>query len=462
MGDFYVIMLVILVFLAVLDLVVGVSNDAVNFLNSAIGSKAISIKSIMWIASIGIAFGALSSSGMMEVARKGIFVPGQFYFDEIMFIFLAVMITDIILLDVFNSFGMPTSTTVSIVFELLGAAVATAIIKIYKSDTLSFADLSTFINSDKAIQIIVGILLSVFIAFSIGALVQYVSRMIYSFEIKKNNVLINSIFGGLAITSITYFVIIKGMKGTEIYSDIKSVINDNTFIVLSIGTMFWGLVSAALIRFFKIDILKFIIGIGTFSLAMAFAGNDLVNFIGVPIAAWNSFEVWQASGLAANEFSMGVLAKKVPSNTFILLIAGVVMVITLWFSKKAKTVIETGINLSRQGEGHEKFKPNSLSRAVVRYSMILNQGFITVLPKSVISVIEKRFKEPHRDLLQISTEDRPAFDLLRASINIVVAGILIAIGTSSKIAFVYNVCHFYGSHGYFFGGSSLGKRKCCL
>lgn len=433
MGDIYILMLVALAALAVIDLVVGVSNDAVNFLNSAVGSKAISIKWILIIASAGVAIGAITSSGMMEVARKGIFNPGEFYFNEIMFIFMAVMITDILLLDIFNSLGMPTSTTVSIVFELLGAAVAMALIKISNTDSETISNLGKYINSEKALLIISGILLSVFIAFSIGALVQFISRMLYSFHFEKRKNYVNALFGGFAITAITYFIFVKGLSGTPFYSDIKHLIEGKTYEIITYGFAFWTFLSFLLIQLFKLNILKVIIVIGTFSLAMAFAGNDLVNFIGVPIAAWNSYQEWHASGVAANEFSMGVLAQKVPSNPWLLLIAGLIMVVTLWFSKKAKTVIETGINLSRQGDGHEKFQPNVVSRTVVRGAIIFSERISKIIPKKTLKWIDAKFQKPIIKLPKDKTYELPAFDLVRASVNLFVAGILISIGTSLKL-----------------------------
>ncbi|MEN8776293.1 MAG: inorganic phosphate transporter, partial [Polaribacter sp.] len=347
MGDPYVLMLVALAALAIVDLVVGVSNDAVNFLNSAIGSKAISVRNIMIIASVGVFFGAISSSGMMEVARKGIFNPSMFVFQDVMFIFMAVMITDILLLDLFNSLGMPTSTTVSIVFELLGSAVVIAFIKISQNDAEGIASIWKYINYDTATDIILGILLSVVVAFSVGAIVQYFSRLIYSFNFANRPTYINSLFGGFAITAITYFIIIKGLKGTDFYENIAHVMEGNTISIIAISFILWTVLSYLLTKIFKLNILILIIGIGTFSLAMAFAGNDLVNFIGVPIAALNSYETWSVSGLPAETFSMASLAAKVKSNVWLLLIAGLVMVITLWTSSKAKSVIETGINLSR-------------------------------------------------------------------------------------------------------------------
>ena len=433
MGDPYILMLVALAFLAIVDLVVGVSNDAVNFLNSAIGSKAISIRNIMIIASLGVFFGAITSSGMMEVARKGIFNPNMFMFQDIMFIFMAVMITDILLLDIFNSLGMPTSTTVSIVFELLGAAVCISLLKISANDAQSFSDIWNYINYETATKIIFGILLSVVVAFSVGAIVQFISRMIYSFNFEKRPIYINALFGGFAITAITYFIIIKGMKGTPFYKDVKFLIEGNTLSIITGSFVIWSVISQLLIKVFKINILKLIIGIGTFSLAMAFSGNDLVNFVGVPIAAWNSYQAWEISGVAADAFSMDILAKKVPSNIWLLLIAGTIMVVTLWTSSKAQNVIKTGIDLSRQGEGHEKFQPNPLSRVLVRAAMFLNKGVGFVFPKSTVAFIDSKFQKPVIELPKDKTYELPAFDLVRASVNLIVAGILISIATSMKL-----------------------------
>jgi len=438
MGDIYILMLVALTVLAIIDLVVGVSNDAVNFLNSAIGSKAVSVKTILIIASIGVAMGAITSSGMMEVARKGIFNPSEFYFNEIMFIFMAVMITDVLLLDVFNSLGMPTSTTVSIVFELLGAAVAISLIKISNNGE-SLSEVGKYINSATALLIISGILLSVFIAFTVGAIVQFLSRLLYSFQFDKKRSYVNAIFGGFAITAITYFIFVKGMKGTPFYADVKHLIEGRTFEIIIYGFIFWTVLSQLLIMIFKVNILKFIVIIGTFSLAMAFAGNDLVNFIGVPIAALNSYQEWSLQYDAldpstfASAFPMDGLAKKVPSNPWLLLIAGGIMVVTLWFSKKAKAVIETGINLSRQGEGHEKFQANAASRVVVRGAIVFSQALGKVVPQSTLRWIDSKFQKPVIELPKDKSYELPAFDMVRASVNLFVAGILISIGTSLKL-----------------------------
>jgi phosphate/sulfate permease len=435
MDNIYLLMLVALAVLAIADLVVGVSNDAVNFLNSAIGSKAISFKTIMIVASLGIAFGALSSSGMMEVARKGIFSPGEFYFNEIMIIFMAVMITDILLLDFFNTLGMPTSTTVSIVFELLGAAVVMSLIKISASETETFADLARYINTEKATEIIFGILLSVIVAFSVGAFVQYVSRLLLSFKFEDKASWVAALFGGVAATAITYFIFIKGLKGTSfIPSDFKEFVFTNTLIIVAISFVFWTALCAFLNKLFKVNVYKFIILIGTFAIAMAFAGNDLVNFIGVPIAALQSYEAWSISGVAAEAFSMEVMAKKVPTPTILLLIAGIIMVLTLWFSNKAKGVLKTSIDLSSQDSVKERFEPNFFSRGLVRMSMMIGKYNRSLLPDSIQERFDKQFEKlPKVKVAKSDIADQPAFDMVRAAVNLMVASILISIATSMKL-----------------------------
>ena len=433
MDNIYILMLIALVALAIIDLVVGVSNDAVNFLNSAIGSKVVSMKTIMIVASLGIAIGAVFSSGMMEVARKGIFNPGEFYFNEIMIIFMAVMVTDILLLDFFNTLGMPTSTTVSIVFELLGAAVAMALIKIASSDTETISDLSQYINSEKAMIIILGILLSVVFAFSIGAIVQYISRLFMSFNFEQKPKIYVVIFGGIALTAITYFIFMKGLKGTAYYGDLKGFIEGNELKIIMIAFALLTALAYLLTQVFKFNLYKIIISVGTFALALAFAGNDLVNFIGVPMAAWNSYEAWSVSGVAATEFSMEVLAGKVSTPTLFLFIAGMIMVLTLWFSSKARKVAATEVNLARQDEGHERFQPNTLSRLIVRSSVGISNAVNYVLPKSANDWVEKKFEKPTIALPQKRTFEVPAFDAIRATTNLMVAGILISIATSYKL-----------------------------
>ena len=439
--DIYLIMIIALGLLAIGDLVVGVSNDAVNFLNSALGSKAISVRNIMILASLGVAVGSVFSSGMMEVARKGIFNPDMFFFSEIMIIFMAVMITDILLLDFFNTLGMPTSTTVSIVFELLGAAVAVSLIKIYASggDT---SMLSEYINVTKATQIILGILLSVFVAFSTGALVQYVSRLLLSYNYEQKAKWVGSLFGGVALTSITYFILMKGIKGTAYAKQSFEILNGSTIAnfmesqVLLIALSSFIVLSAIsylLISLLKINIYKIIIGVGTFSLALAFAGNDLVNFIGVPIAAWQSYEAWSVSGIQATEFSMAFLSEKVPTPTILLFVAGMVMVVTLWFSSKAKKVTKTEIDLARQQDTKERFNPNFLSRGLVRSSMNLSSLFSKFIPENIQNYISTQFKKPKIELSSNKSIELPAFDMIRAAVNMMVAAILISIATSFKL-----------------------------
>lgn len=441
MDNLYILMLAALAVLAIADLVVGVSNDAVNFLNSAIGSKAISFKTIMIVASIGIALGAIFSSGMMEVARKGIFNPGEFYFNEIMFIFMAVMITDILLLDFFNTLGMPTSTTVSIVFELLGASVAMALIKISNQGG-AFTDVVQFINTSKAAEIIFGILLSVIVAFTIGAIVQWVSRLLLSYNFEKKPNWVSAVFGGIATSSITYFILMKGIKGTAIAGEnleilggqtIKNFLETEVWSLILVNLLVWSFISYLLIVFTKINIYKFIIVIGTFALALAFAGNDLVNFIGVPIAAWQSYEAWSVSGIPAAEFSMNILAKKVPTPTFLLFASGMVMVATLWLSKKARYVADTEINLAREGESKERFNPNFLSRGIVRLAINISTYTQSLIPKSWESKLSTQFQKPVVQLSKDKNYELPAFDMVRAAVNLVVAGILISIATSYKL-----------------------------
>ena len=441
MENLYLFFVLALGFLAIADLIVGVSNDAVNFLSSAIGSKAVSFKKIMIIASFGIALGAIFSSGMMEVARKGIFNPELYYFDEIMIIFLAVMITDILLLDFFNTLGLPTSTTVSIVFELLGAAVSIAAYKIWENSQ-SINELITYINYSKATQIILGIILSVFIAFTIGAIVQWVSRLILSFDFKRNSNIVSSIFGGIAITSITYFILIKGIKGTS-YSEItfdyfqgetiNNLIERNASQIILYLTLIWSLISFFLIEVYRTNIYKIIILVGTFALALAFAGNDLVNFIGVPIAAWQSYEAWTISGIPADQLSMGILSSKVETPNLILFFAGAIMVITLWFSSRAKNVLKTSIDLSDQSEIKEKFKANILAKYLVTFFIGLNSGIQKIVPAKIKEIIETRFAPSNQLLLSNTIIEKPAFDMVRASVNLIVASILISIATSYKL-----------------------------
>ena len=439
--DVYFIMIVALAFLAIGDLVVGVSNDAVNFLNSALGSKAISVRKIMILASLGVLVGSVFSSGMMEVARKGIFNPEMLLFSEIMIIFMAVMITDILLLDFFNTLGLPTSTTVSIVFELLGAAVAVSLIKISGLGS-EFGDLVNYINVEKASQIILGILLSVFIAFSIGALVQFIARTLLSYNYEQKSKWVGSVFGGVALTSISYFILMKGIKGTSFAKEsydlldgatISSFLETEVFMISLVSFVLLSLISYILIFSFRVNIYKLIIGVGTFSLALAFAGNDLVNFIGVPIAAWQSYEAWVASGVPANMFSMEVLSSKVPTPNLLLFLAGMVMVVTLWISSKAKKVTKTEIDLARQRDTKERFQPNFISRGMVRFSYNLANYTSLIVPKKLRDKINAQFEVPVVEMSSNKAVELPAFDMIRASVNMMVAAILISIATSFKL-----------------------------
>ncbi|MGV8947157.1 MAG: inorganic phosphate transporter [Lutibacter sp.] len=433
MEDPYILMLVALVALAVVDLVVGVSNDAVNFLNSAIGSKAISMRTIMIVASMGIFIGAIFSNGMMEVARSRIFIPSEFYFNEIMIIFTAVMITDVLLLDLFNSLGLPTSTTISLVFELLGAAVVMALIKINASDAETILNLGKYINSDSALLMISGILLSVVMAFSVGAFVQYISRLVFSFHYEKKMKYIGTAFGAVALTAITYFIFIKGLSGTPFSTQISEFLVGHEVYILLGSFIFWAILSQIYTSIFKKNSLVLVIIVGTFGLALAFAGNDLVNFIGVPMAAWHSYEAWSASGVDPNMFSMEILGKEVKAETGLLFISGAIMVLALWFSKKAKTVSETEIGLARQGDGHERFQANFLSRFIVRGTVNLSNVFGYFLPKKIQEKIDGQFTKPVISLTKDKSFELPAFDMIRASVNLMVAGILISIATSYKL-----------------------------
>ena len=439
MEKFYLILVIVLFALAISDLIVGVSNDAVNFLNSAIGSKAAPKWVIFLMASLGVLVGATFSNGMMEVARKGIFHPDQFFFAEIMVIFLAVMITDVILLDMFNTFGMPTSTTVSIVFELLGSAVAVSAVKIKSMGGSIAAELSNYINSEKALAIITGILLSVFIAFTIGAIVQYITRLIFSFNYRRPMKYMGALFGGGAITAITYFMLIKGMKGSS-FADIQinggetlqEWFKQNSILILLYSFLFWSAFIQLLRWIFKIKILKVVVLVGTFALAMAFAGNDLVNFIGVPLAGYNSFKAWAASGGAAPDaYSMEMLAGKVGTPTYMLLVAGLIMIVTLIFSRKARSVVSTTVDLSRQSEGSERFDSSLAARILVRSTTNFNKKLLKIVPDGITKSVQSRFA-PFTYVPDDDSEP-PAFDKIRASVNLVVASILIAIGTSLKL-----------------------------
>ncbi|MFA6871066.1 MAG: inorganic phosphate transporter [Bacteroidaceae bacterium] len=411
--------------LAIFDLCVGVSNDAVNFLNSAIGAKAASFRVILIVAAVGILCGALFSNGMMEIARHGIFKPEAFYFNELMVVFLAVMVTDVILLDVFNTLGLPTSTTVSMIFELLGGTFALSLIKVANS-SYSFDQL---INSDKALSVIFAIFLSVLVAFFFGAVVQYLTRLLFSFNYKRNLKWKIGLFAGAATTAIVYFMLIKGIKGAAFMTpEVKDWVHTNTGLILSIAFV----VFSALMQFLyicKVNVLKVIVLLGTFGLAMAFAGNDLVNFIGVPLAGFSSFtDFFQYGGENMATYTMSALNEPARTPFYFLLIAGGIMVLSLAYSKKAKHVIKTSVGLSRQEEGDEMFGSSSIARSIVRHSRQLSESISAYIPQRVSRWVDTRFNTQENIV-----EQGAAFDLVRATVNLVLASLLIALGTSLKL-----------------------------
>lgn len=460
MENYLYLILITMAVLAVIDLMVGVSNDAVNFLNSAIGSKAIPFKGIMIIASLGILFGSIFSSGMMEIARSGIYVPAKFSFADVMSIFLAVMITDIILLDVFNYFGLPTSTTVSIVFELLGAAFCLAIYNIATTSG-EWDTILTYINTEKASEIVSSILLSVLISFTVGMAVQYVSRVLFTFQYKNKLKTIGVIFGGVAMSAISYFILIKGLKGVSFISDDVKVWVDTHELTLLFGLfVLFSLVSFIITRL-GYNILKVIIGVGTFALAVSFAGNDLVNFIGVPVGAFQSMEIFQQSGSADwNTFMMGPLASSnLQAPAWILLLSGVLMVITLWTSKKARTVIETEMSLTNQSDGTEQFKSNKLSRTIVRSVIKLGSTLSYLMPRTLQARIDKKFENPMIGKAASKMGDEPMFDMIRASVNLMVASSLIALGTSMKLPLSTTYVTFMVAMGTAFADRAWGRES---
>ena len=418
---------IFLFILAVSDLWVGVSNDAVNFLNSAIGAKVARFRTIILVAATGVFLGAIMSNGMMDIARHGIFRPEQFAFKELMYIFLAVMVTDIILLDVFNSLGMPTSTTVSMVFELLGATFAISMIKMAGDDSgLGFAD---YMNTEKALSVIMAIFVSVAIAFVCGSLIQYIARLIFTFDFHKGLKWKIGIYGGIATTAIVYFMLFKGTKDLAFMtSDVKAWIESHTWRLLGGCLVFFTILMQGL-YFLKVNVFKVIVLIGTFALAMAFAGNDLVNFIGVPLAGFSSYQDYMAAGGGdPSSHMMGVLNESASTPLIFLIAAGVVMVFALATSKKAHNVTKTEINLARQDEGDEMFGSSKVARSIVRWSNSTAQFVVNATPDRVKTWIDKRFDKSNLDI-----EDNAAYDVVRASVNLVVASLLIALGTSLKL-----------------------------
>lgn len=420
--------IVFLFMLAVFDLVVGVSNDAVNFLNSAIGAKVARFRTILIIASIGVFVGATMSNGMMDIARHGIFQPQMFSFNDLLCIFLAVMVTDVVLLDVFNTLGMPTSTTVSMVFELLGGTFILSLLKIATDETglLGFADL---LNTDKALSVILGIFLSVAVAFIFGTVVQWLSRLIFTFNYTSKLKWKIGLFGGIATTCILYFALLKGLKDSSFMTpEYNAWIKENTMYL--VGGCF--VVSTVLMQVFhwcKINVFKIVIFMGTFALALAFAGNDLVNFVGVPLAAYSAYQDFAANGARqADTFMMSSLNESAKTPFIFLFLSGVVMVYALATSKKAQNVVKTSVDLSRQDEGEEMFGSSRVARSIVRGANNVNEFFSKYTPKPLVRWIDARFNKDEAILAQGA-----AFDLVRASINLVLSGLLIALGTSLKL-----------------------------
>lgn len=427
METVYLGIIIFLFLLAIFDLVVGVSNDAVNFLNSAIGAKAASFRTIIVIAAIGIFCGATMSNGMMDIARHGIFRPEAFYFNELMCIFLAVMVTDVVLLDMFNTLGMPTSTTVSMVFELLGGTFALALIKIAMGpESLTFAEL---LNTEKALTVILAIFLSVAVAFTFGSLVQYFSRIVFTFSYQSKLKWIIGIFGGVAVTAIIYFMLIKGVKDASFMTaEYKLWVHDNTGLIVGSCFVFFTVLMQVL-HWLKVNVFRVVVLLGTFALAMAFAGNDLVNFVGVPLAGWASYTDFIANGNGdASSFLMGSLNGPAKTPFIFLLLSGVVMVVALMTSKKAHNVIKTSVDLSRQNEGNELFGSSAIARSLVRFFTNVNNNLARIMPDGLKAWLNSRFNKDEAII-----ENGAAFDLVRASVNLVLAGLLIALGTSLKL-----------------------------
>lgn len=429
MEYYYIAVLVFLALLACFDLFVGVSNDAVNFLNSAMGSRIASFRTTMWVATFGVLLGATFSSGMMEIARSGIFHPQMFNFAEVMIIFFAVMIADIVLLDTFNSLGLPTSTTVSIVFELLGSAIAAAAIKLYWEGG-SFEMIFDYINTSKSLTIISAILVSVVVAFVSGAVIQYIMRLIFSFHFERVYRYVGGVFGGLSITAIAYFLVMKGARGASFMQpEWIDWIETNTSMLVVVLFVGFSILFQLLILLSNFNVFKIVILAGTFSLAFAFAGNDLVNFVGVPLAAYDSFKIWMASGASPDDLMMNGLLVSTKTETFFLVASGLVMVFTLWYSKKAHRVLQTALNLSAQQSDHEQFGSSIPGRVIVRASMGLGNIVNQLIPGAVKQKLDSRFVPKKLERGEIPLP----FDYVRASVNLVLSAALISSATSLQL-----------------------------
>ena len=428
METIYLCIVIFLLCLAVFDLFVGVSNDAVNFLQSAVGARVAAFRTVLIIASVGVVLGAVLSSGMMDVARHGIMMPDRYSFHEVMTIFLAVMVTDVIVLDVFNTLGMPTSTTVSLVFELLGGTVMLAMLKVMADPDLDYGML---LNSSKALQVIIAIFVSVAISFVVGMVVMWISRVVFTFNYGKHSRYSIAIFGGIAFTALSYFIFLKGVGKSPYLSDgVRDYIDTNTNMLLVL-TFIVSTIVMEVLHLMKVNIFRFTVLMGTFALAMAFAGNDLVNFIGVPLAGLDSYQDYVANGhgVGIDGFMMSSLMESAKTPPFYLMAAGIIMIVAMATSKKAQNVIKTSVDLARQDEGDEMFGSSRAARAIVRFCQSMIEMVVAIFPVGLRKWINRRFNANDVEL----KDDKAAFDVVRAAVNLVIASMLITFGTNHRL-----------------------------
>lgn len=428
METIYLCIVIFLLCLAVFDLFVGVSNDAVNFLQSAVGARVAAFRTVLIIASVGVVLGAVLSSGMMDVARHGIMMPDRYSFHEVMTIYLAVMVTDVIVLDVFNTLGMPTSTTVSLVFELLGGTAMLAMLKVMADPDLDYGML---LNSSKALQVIIAIFVSVAISFVVGMVVMWISRVVFTFNYGKHSRYSIAIFGGIAFTALSYFIFLKGVGKSPYLSDgVRDYIDTNTNMLLVL-TFIVSTIVMEVLHLMKVNIFRFTVLMGTFALAMAFAGNDLVNFIGVPLAGLDSYQDYVANGhgVGIDGFMMSSLMESAKTPPFYLLAAGIIMIVAMATSKKAQNVIKTSVDLARQDEGDEMFGSSRAARAIVRFCQSMIEMVVAIFPVGLRKWISRRFNANDVEL----KDDKAAFDVVRAAVNLVIASMLITFGTNHRL-----------------------------
>ncbi|MED9946359.1 MAG: inorganic phosphate transporter [Hallella sp.] len=428
METIYLCIVIFLLCLAVFDLFVGVSNDAVNFLQSAVGARVAAFRTVLIIASVGVVLGAVLSSGMMDVARHGIMMPDRYSFHEVMTIFLAVMVTDVIVLDVFNTLGMPTSTTVSLVFELLGGTAMLAMLKVMADPDLDYGML---LNSSKALQVIIAIFVSVAISFVVGMVVMWISRVVFTFNYGKHSRYSIAIFGGIAFTALSYFIFLKGVGKSPYLSDgVRDYIDTNTNMLLVL-TFIVSTIVMEVLHLMKVNIFRFTVLMGTFALAMAFAGNDLVNFIGVPLAGLDSYQDYVANGhgVGIDGFMMSSLMESAKTPPFYLMAAGIIMIVAMATSKKAQNVIKTSVDLARQDEGDEMFGSSRAARAIVRFCQSMIEMVVAIFPVGLRKWINRRFNANDVEL----KDDKAAFDVVRAAVNLVIASMLITFGTNHRL-----------------------------